>query len=140
MCDKHDSRRVKVELQAFTTASKAMFSVCRNNNPVVLMCSKVHARDLTSLEGRLSEQGNQAQAVRTDLAALQRKAAEEKGNIQVRRTRVRNCRHEEERCTRVSPLSLLRLPRISTRYLYIYLYAHASENCSPPRTVASLKS
>lgn len=49
------------------------------------MCSKVHTRDLVALEGRLSEQGGQLQAVGTDLAALQRNIAEEKGDIQVRR-------------------------------------------------------
>lgn len=50
---------------------------------------KVHTRDLLALEGRLLEQGGQVQAAGTDLAALQRKMAEEKGDIQVRREEVR---------------------------------------------------
>lgn len=52
------------------------------------MSSKVHARDLAALEGRLLEQGGQVRAVGADLAALQRNIAEKKGDIQVRRNEV----------------------------------------------------
>ncbi|CAM9180643.1 unnamed protein product, partial [Laminaria digitata] len=56
--------------------------------------SQVHARDLAAVEGRLLEQGGQAQAVGTDLAALQRKVAEDKGDIQ--EWRVEGSRREQE--------------------------------------------
>ena len=64
------------------------------------MGSKVHVRNLVALEGRLLEQGGQTQAVGTDLAALQRKMEEEKGDVQVRGEGVRNCSHEQEQFAR----------------------------------------